>query len=100
MILTIFLKIYCTKSNNFYSFLKALLLINLIKYEPPTYGEYHYPVSAVVFGRMISIAPMLPIPICALMVVYRSPGNNLCQVRRQNDSESGVFFDVLTLYKI
>lgn len=59
---------------------QALLIYSCINLVPPSYGEYRYPGWAIVFGWMVSMCSVLPIPSIAIYKVIRAKGS-LYQVR-------------------
>ncbi|XP_067652439.1 sodium- and chloride-dependent glycine transporter 2-like [Haliotis asinina] len=59
--------------------LPILLLVALIftvaSYNPPTYGEYRYPGSAVVFGWFIALVSVVPIPVTMVIQIHKMEGS-------------------------
>ncbi|CAC5375931.1 unnamed protein product [Mytilus coruscus] len=56
------------------SILLAVLVYSITGYQPPTYGSYQYPDAAVGFGIFVSVFPLIPIIVCAFIVVKNMPG--------------------------
>lgn len=44
-------------------------------------GDYKYPLYARAIGWLVAALPLIPIPVCALHVVRKSPGNTWFQVK-------------------
>lgn len=57
----------------------AIWIFSLVDYERPTYnkGEYEYPNWAIGIGWVIASLSILPIPIFAVIAVYKAKGTNL-----------------------
>ncbi|XP_046583682.1 sodium- and chloride-dependent glycine transporter 2-like [Haliotis rubra] len=51
--------------------LLAVLLLSLLRYEPPSYGKYTYPGYASVIGWFVASAPLIPLPIYAIKAVRK-----------------------------
>lgn len=60
--------------------LLALWVASLVDYTPPSYRQYQYPAWAQAMGWTIASLSLLCIPVYAVAVVVRSPGNNLREV--------------------
>ncbi|XP_052094515.1 sodium- and chloride-dependent glycine transporter 1-like isoform X3 [Mytilus californianus] len=56
------------------SILLAVLVYSITAYQPPTYGSYQYSGAAVGFGIFVSVFPLIPIIVCAFIVVKDMPG--------------------------
>jgi len=56
-----------------------MLLFVLIGYQDVTYGSYIYPEWAILMGWAIAVASIIPLPIVAVFVVYKTPGDTLAQ---------------------
>lgn len=61
-------------------YFQILLIMIVVRYEPPTYGEYSYPLLANVFGFTYALVPLLPVIICAVITVLQSDGNSVLEV--------------------
>lgn len=53
----------------------ALLIYSCINLVPPSYGEYRYPGWAIVFGWMVSMCSVIPIPAIAIYKILRAKGS-------------------------
>lgn len=62
--------------------LLALWVASLVDYTPPSYRQYQYPTWAQVLGWIIASLSLLCIPVYAIVVIIRSPGNSLREVRQ------------------
>ncbi|XP_046583688.1 sodium- and chloride-dependent glycine transporter 1-like [Haliotis rubra] len=51
--------------------LLAVLLLSLLRYEPPSYGKYTYPGYASIIGWFVASAPLIPLPIYAIKAVRK-----------------------------
>lgn len=52
-----------------------LLLVSVIVlYEPPSYGNYEYPVAATTCGFIIASLPIIPIPVMAIYQIRKAEG--------------------------
>lgn len=51
----------------------------MVKFTSPTYGGYEYPAMASRLGWLLSCMSVIPVPIVAVIQVYRTPGNSLGQ---------------------
>ncbi|CAH2073969.1 unnamed protein product, partial [Iphiclides podalirius] len=56
--------------------LLALWVASLVDYTPPTYRQYQYPAWAQFLGWTIASMSLLCIPVYAVVVIIRSPGNS------------------------
>lgn len=54
-------------------------------------GDYKYPLYARAIGWLVAALPLIPIPVCALHVVRKSPGNTWFQVKT-------IYSDFLYIY--
>ncbi|CAG2189983.1 Sodium- and chloride-dependent taurine transporter [Mytilus edulis] len=61
-----------------------LLIMIVVRYESPTYGEYSYPLLANVFGFTYALVPLLPVIICAVITVLQSDGNSVLEKFRNS----------------
>ena len=50
-------------------------LFSVTQLSPVTYGDYEYPDGAIVFGWMLGLASLLPVPICAVIAILREKGS-------------------------
>ncbi|XP_076437581.1 sodium- and chloride-dependent glycine transporter 2-like isoform X2 [Babylonia areolata] len=69
--------------------LMVLLVLTLISYQPPVYGDYEYDTWAVLIGWCIATVSFLPLPIYAVLKLWRTKGSLLERVRtttRPDDS--------------
>lgn len=57
--------------------LLALWVASLVDYTPPSYRLYHFPAWAQVLGWIIASLSLLCIPVYAVVVFIRSPGDSL-----------------------
>ncbi|KOB78852.1 Transporter [Operophtera brumata] len=56
--------------------LLALWVVSLVDYMPPSYRDYDYPLWAQVLGWTIASLSLLCIPVYAVVIVIRSPGES------------------------
>ncbi|KAL8594857.1 hypothetical protein ACOMHN_016098 [Nucella lapillus] len=63
-------------------FFVALFVITLAKYEPPTYGDYHYDTMASMIGWIIASISFLPIPVVAVIRLSRAKGSLLQRLKQ------------------
>lgn len=61
-------------------YFQILLVMIVVRYESPTYGDYSYPLLANVFGFTYALVPLLPVIICAVITVFQSEGNTVIEV--------------------
>lgn len=54
-------------------------------------GDYKYPLYARAIGWLVAALPLIPIPVCALHVVRKFPGNTWFQVKT-------IYSDFLYIY--
>ncbi|XP_048735785.2 sodium-dependent proline transporter-like [Ostrea edulis] len=64
--------------------LMVLLIFSMYTYRPPMVGSYTYPAYARVFGWIIALLPLVPIPVCAYRVLSRCHGETLYQKFRES----------------
>ncbi|XP_063399274.1 sodium- and chloride-dependent glycine transporter 1-like [Mytilus trossulus] len=57
--------------------LLGLIVSSFVAYRPPTYGSYTYPESAVAFGTIISVTPIVPIFVFAFIAVKNAEGQSI-----------------------
>ena len=50
-------------------------LFSVTQLSPVTYGDYEYPNGAIVFGWMLGLASLLPVPLCAIIAILREKGS-------------------------
>ncbi|KAJ0180526.1 hypothetical protein K1T71_003930 [Dendrolimus kikuchii] len=60
--------------------LLALWVASLVDYTPPSYRHYQYPAWAQALGWIIASLSLLCIPVYAVIVIVRSPGDTLREV--------------------
>ena len=51
-----------------------MLVATLMRYEAPTYGDYHYDVWGNVFGWAIALVSLIPIPVVAVHQLWHAKG--------------------------
>lgn len=56
---------------------QAAFILTLTNYQPPTYEGYTYPVHARVIGFLLSLVPLIPLPITAVYYFRRVDGTFL-----------------------
>ncbi|XP_050406474.1 sodium- and chloride-dependent GABA transporter 1 isoform X1 [Patella vulgata] len=61
--------------------LVTILVFTLVKYKPPSYGDYHYPAYASVFGWILAIISSIPIPIWFVKEVFSRKGSIIQRIR-------------------
>ncbi|XP_046564505.1 sodium- and chloride-dependent betaine transporter-like [Haliotis rubra] len=61
--------------------LLVALVFTLASYKPPTYGEYNYPGSAVVFGWFIALVSVVPIPVTMVIQILKMEGSPAQRVK-------------------
>ena len=54
-----------------------MLVVTLIKYKPPTYGDYHYDEWGSLFGWCIALVSLVPIPVVGLLQLWKGKGTIL-----------------------
>ncbi|XP_048765777.2 sodium- and chloride-dependent glycine transporter 1-like isoform X2 [Ostrea edulis] len=57
-------------------------IITLTNYQPPTYEGYKYPVHARVAGFILSLIPLIPVPVTAVYYYTRTDGTFLQRIRK------------------
>lgn len=67
-----------------FSIFQLLLISSIYTYHPPMVGDYTYPLYARAIGWLVAALPLIFIPVCALHVVRKSPGNTWFQVKKIN----------------
>lgn len=60
--------------DHFLPFLQALLVYNIIKYQPSEYGSYRFPAWAEVLGILMGVLSCLMIPMGMVVAVLREEG--------------------------
>ena len=58
-------------------------LFSVSQLKQVTYGDYQYPVWAVVFGWCLGLISLFPLPVCAVKAIYEEKSGTLIQVRRR-----------------
>ncbi|XP_071091398.1 sodium- and chloride-dependent glycine transporter 2-like [Haliotis cracherodii] len=51
------------------------LVLTLASYKPPRYGEYDYPMSAIVFGWSLALLSVVPIPVTMVIQMLKMEGS-------------------------
>ncbi|XP_070201024.1 sodium- and chloride-dependent glycine transporter 2-like [Littorina saxatilis] len=62
--------------------LLVLLVVTLMEYRTPTYGDYHYDVWGNVFGWTVALVSFIPIPLVAMQQLYKAKGSLLQRLRK------------------
>ncbi|XP_062570938.1 sodium- and chloride-dependent glycine transporter 1-like [Saccostrea cucullata] len=57
-------------------------LFSVTQLSPVTYGDYEYPDGAIVFGWMLGLVSLVPVPVCALIAILREEGNLLQRIKK------------------
>ncbi|XP_043205803.1 sodium- and chloride-dependent GABA transporter ine-like isoform X2 [Amphibalanus amphitrite] len=57
----------------------AIWVFSLIDHEPLTYGPYDYPEWASRLGWLLVALPVLPIPVCAVLALWRAEGDTFME---------------------
>lgn len=70
--------------------LLALWVASLVDYTPPSYRHYQYPAWAQALGWIIASLSLLCIPVYAVIVLIRAPGNNLKEKFRHSIRPSSI----------
>ena len=52
-------------------------MVTLARYQPPTYGDYHYDTWAIVIGWAIATLSFVPVPVVALYQLAAAKGSLL-----------------------
>ncbi|XP_037869253.1 sodium- and chloride-dependent GABA transporter ine isoform X2 [Bombyx mori] len=68
----------------------ALWVASLVDYTPPSYRQYQYPAWAQAIGWIIASLSLLCIPVYAVIVVFRAPGENLLEKLRYSIRPSSI----------
>ncbi|OWF56398.1 sodium- and chloride-dependent betaine transporter-like [Mizuhopecten yessoensis] len=50
-------------------------IATMINYQPPTYEGYHYPGSARAFGLLLSVIPIIPVPVLMVSQIVKAKGS-------------------------
>lgn len=53
----------------------------MVSYKAPTHGDYQYPNAAIAFGFILSLLPLIPIPVFAIRSIKMAPGHTFKEVR-------------------
>nr|KAG5685713.1 hypothetical protein BaRGS_027978 [Batillaria attramentaria] len=56
---------------------EVLFVFTLMRYKPPTYGDYHYDVWGSVLGWIVAAVSFVPIPAVVVYKLYRAKGTLL-----------------------
>lgn len=51
-----------------------VFIVMCSQYEPPTYDSYTYPSVAKVFGNILAMIPLLPLPVSMIYEIWRAEG--------------------------
>ncbi|XP_022325413.2 sodium- and chloride-dependent glycine transporter 1-like [Crassostrea virginica] len=57
-------------------------LFSVTQLSPVTYGDYEYPNGAIVFGWMLGLASLLPVPLCAVIAILREKGSLVQRIKK------------------
>jgi len=57
-------------------------LFSVTQLSPVTYGDYEYPNGAIVFGWMLGLASLLPVPLCAIIAILREKGSLVQRIKK------------------
>ncbi|XP_061179714.1 sodium- and chloride-dependent glycine transporter 1-like [Saccostrea echinata] len=60
----------------------AAFIITLTNYQPPTYEGYEYPIHARVIGFLLSLIPLVPLPVTAIYYFSKTNGTCLQRLRK------------------
>lgn len=84
--------------------LLLLLVSSIYTYQPPMVGDYTYPLFARAIGWLLAILPLIPIPVYALYVVRKSPGNTwfqrLCSALQPSEKWKPISTRACEKYKV
>lgn len=76
--LILFLSLSLSLSLSLFDFLsQAAFILTLTNYQPPTYEGYTYPVHARVIGFLLSLVPLIPLPVTAVYYFRKVDGTFL-----------------------
>ena len=54
--------------------LQIVFIVMCYQYEPPTYDDYTYPALARVFGNVLAMIPLVPLPVSMFYQLYITEG--------------------------
>ncbi|XP_061183688.1 sodium- and chloride-dependent glycine transporter 1-like [Saccostrea echinata] len=57
-------------------------LFSVTQLSPVTYGDYEYPDGAIVFGWMLGLVSLVPVPVCALIAILGEKGNLFQRIKK------------------
>lgn len=63
------------KNKQFLFLFQFIWLFSVTQLSPVTYGDYEYPYGAIVFGWMLGLASIVPVPVCAIIAILREKGS-------------------------
>ncbi|OPL33244.1 sodium- 1-like and chloride-dependent glycine transporter, partial [Mytilus galloprovincialis] len=69
--------------------LLTIFISGMVSYKAPTHGDYHYPNAAFAFGFILSLLPLIPIPVFAIRSLKITLGHTFKEVNQlifANDS--------------
>lgn len=76
--LSVSLLVSLSLSLSLFDFLsQAAFILTLTNYQPPTYEGYTYPVHARVIGFLLSLVPLIPLPVTAVYYFRKVDGTFL-----------------------
>ena len=55
-------------------YFQIVFIVMCSQYEPPTYDSYTYPSVAKVFGNILAMIPLLPLPVSMIYEIWRAEG--------------------------
>ncbi|CAG2188430.1 Sodium- and chloride-dependent GABA transporter 2,Sodium- and chloride-dependent taurine transporter,Inactive sodium-dependent neutral amino acid transporter B(0)AT3,Sodium-dependent dopamine transporter,Sodium- and chloride-dependent glycine transporter 2,Sodium-dependent noradrenaline transporter,Sodium- and chloride-dependent GABA transporter 1,Sodium- and chloride-dependent betaine transporter,Sodium-dependent proline transporter,Sodium-dependent neutral amino acid transporter B(0)AT1,Sodium- and chlor len=55
--------------------LLTIFISGMVSYKAPTHGDYQYPKAAIAFGFILSLLPLIPIPVFAIRSIKKAPGH-------------------------
>ncbi|XP_011414893.3 sodium- and chloride-dependent glycine transporter 1 [Magallana gigas] len=57
-------------------------LFSVTQLSPVTYGDYEYPDGAIVFGWMLGLASIVPVPVCAIIAILGEKGSFVQRIKK------------------
>ena len=66
-----------TLSRNCFCSLQISLSYALSSLKAPYYGSYTYPAWAIGFGWFLAVLPLMPVPVCFGIAIYKEKGSLL-----------------------
>ncbi|VDI51144.1 Hypothetical predicted protein [Mytilus galloprovincialis] len=54
---------------------QTIFISGMVSYKAPTHGDYQYPNVAIAFGFILSLIPLIPIPVFAIRSIKKAPGH-------------------------